>query len=164
MSIFTRLNNKVSVLSLLIALLLSFVLFIAAIAKIVSPEYQIKNLDLAVGIFEILVACTVLLFCKKKWLWVGVALILASWCGMALFWTIHDLPCGCFGSLDSLPRGTTFLFDLLFWALALLLSALLGISRKGLILLILVSALFLLCGYFFGEWVYDRIFNDLQRI
>jgi hypothetical protein len=164
MNIFTRMRNKVSFFAFLIAFLLALVLLVAALAKIISPEYQIKNLDLAVGIFEILVALTTLIFCRKKWLWLGVALILASWSGMALFWTVHDLPCGCFGSLDSLPRGTTLIFDLLFWIFALFLSAFLGASRKTLIALILLSTLLLLCGYFFGEWTYNRIFNDLRRI
>lgn len=138
------------------ALLLAIALVVAAISKIFYPDELLlpfwKSLDLYVGSFEILFAIALLVFYKKPLMWGLTSLVLASWGGFSLFWYCVKLPCGCMGKLVELPRGTSFIFDLVFFGMGLFLMSRLGRFSWS----ILIGGVVFACiSYLIAQWIYQ---------
>ncbi len=138
------------------ALILFLSLWVAAIGKIFYPNDFLVELDVGVGIFEVVLACLLLLFYRRWEIWAVVGIVLATWGGYSLFWLFQELPCSCLGKLMVLPTGFSFGFDVLFFAAAVLLSYFFGISRKVLYLFFAIAVLMGIAGYFFGKWIYQN--------
>lgn len=150
-------DHRLKIFSLLTAALVAVVLLCTAFAKITYPIDSLQKLDRLVGVAEVLLAFSLILFHRYPQIWMLLAATLAAWAGYALFWFTTALPCGCMGELLVLPNGFSLAFDLIFFSLALILARLLGGKKEYLYPMILLSLLLGLGGYFFAEWNYGKL-------
>ena len=141
--------------ALAIALTLFLSLMVAAIGKIFYPNNLLLQLDRGVGVFEVILACLLLIFYWYWETWAGMSLVLSGFAGYSLFWLIQKLPCNCLGKLVELPSGYTFTFDVFFFLAATALNYFLGVGIRALYVVLLVSALMGVVGYFVGDWVFQ---------
>ena len=141
---------------LYIALFISLFLSIAAYGKFFAPAEKIKELELLVSVFEVVLIVLLVVFRMHYVMWVIASLVFASWGGYATYWSCLKLPCNCIGTWIVLPSIFALSLDILFFILSCTVIFLLATTRNALYLTLLGAMLFALVGYVFAEWVFVR--------
>lgn len=150
-TIFSNINFKI-----ILAVGVGFLLFFTAVIKIAYPSEALFDFYIALGIFELGLAVALIAFAKKWQAWAFLAVVFAAWTGYSLYSTIFGLPCPCFGSAITLPRGSSLAIDglVLVPAWALLLKDR-RFSSSHCSRLIWASVLFLFLGFCLPEILYN---------
>jgi hypothetical protein len=142
---------------LLVALIISAVLFLAALTKLFFPRPAFILLDRTVAIFEIIFICFLLAFHRRWHMWLACLGLFATWAGFSFFWLLWGQPCGCLGNWATPPPGVLFGIDLILAALGA--RMLYRFKPKG-FRLALLSALFLsILGFLAAYGFYKYIFK-----
>jgi hypothetical protein len=89
----------------LIAGLVALILLPAAAFKWIDPPAHDPSLYRVIGIFEALLALSLLIWYKEWRVWVVLALIASIWMGFSFYVALFGLPCSCMGGTLQLPRG-----------------------------------------------------------
>lgn len=87
----------------------------SGILKVAYPNPILKNFYLTVGIFELILATSLLFFSNRAETWLILLLVFACWGGYALYTTLFGLPCSCLGAALPVPRGVSFGLNLTFF-------------------------------------------------
>ncbi len=152
-----ELSGKVQVVSLLSALFLSSVIFVAALGKLFFPNDDLRILDIAISFFEMgLIACLII-YRNQIEMWLITLMVFALLSGYSLFWFLIELPCFCMGESIYVPHGFSLVIDVLFFSLSLCVAFLLGARKKSLTLFVINSAIFMLGGYTLAKWIFETI-------
>jgi len=146
--------NYLSPIVLAAAIVISLFLGIAAFGKMFYPVEKLKELDVLTGLFEIIFIGVLFAFRMRKALWLGAAVVFASWGGYAIYWCCLKLPCSCMGAMITLPSTYALFLDAFFFMGSCAIAWMLGTLRRVLYLNILCAFLGGLVGYAFAEWVF----------
>jgi hypothetical protein len=136
-------------------------LVMAAWGKFFYSAESLRSLDRWVSGFEILL-CLLIIFFRSYWpLWMGASVVFAGWSGYALYGYFLELPCSCMGALLDIPTGLSLALDLLFFAMGLSLSYLLGARFRWIYFGFLCALMAALVGYAVANWVYTPILTQI---
>jgi hypothetical protein len=100
----------------LFAIVIALILLAAAIVKILYPSLLLKNLFMAVSVFEIALACGLLCFARRWQAWAVLVLVFAAFAGYSLYLAIFGLPCPCLGLALKLPLGSSLIVNIVILA------------------------------------------------
>ncbi|GEM_PF-3341708 len=140
------------------SIVVACVLAVAAWGKIFYPSEYLKTLDRWTSVFEIIFLFTIVIFRKRRQLWLLASSIFAAWGGYALFWCCVKLPCACMGKMLNIPSAVSISLDALFFILSLFVSCLLGSQLRSICWGLIAGCLAILAGYAFASLVYEKIF------
>ena len=154
------LPQKIKGVSLLLLMLLSGVILMAAYGKMFFPSEDLYLLDFSVSLFEIGFLVFLILYRNRIEMWLIASMVFSCWGGYALFWYLVELPCSCMGAYITIPDGFSLSMDALFYVISLCMAFVLG-ARKQLMLLSLLNAvLFTAGGFAFAKWIYATALID----
>jgi hypothetical protein len=141
-----------------LAVSISLILLVAAITKIIYPSELLLDFYIALGVFEMILALSLLMFSGHWQVWAFLALVFATWMGYSSFATIVGLPCPCLGSAVDIPRGTMLVVDSLVLAPSwMLLMKDKRFTSKYVKKLAILSGLFFVVGFIFPEVIYKLV-------
>lgn len=148
-------SRKLALLSSVI--FISIFLAVAAYGKFFYPSEHMQQIDRWTSYFEVSFILALFIFHLESLMWLIAAPLFASWAGYATYWICLKMPCGCLGTLISLPSVYALSLDLLFLVISCSAALFLGAARSLVYLSLLIGCLGALIGYAFADFVLIKL-------